>query len=336
VAARVAELLALATAAAVASGHPHEVLHWLDRQRALAGPRTEGSWTPTELARRLRGRTLLHFGVDGETLVAVSVAGARVRLHRLGPLGAARSGLDRLHVALRTGCGGASAARALQERILTPVGLSGTSEGLVIVGVPELAGVCWAELPGCRGVPVSVAPSVAAWLHADAREREGRSGPAVWVAGPGLDHAESEVAALAARHGGQSVTGQAARVASVRTALDGAALAHLAAHGTVRGAHPGIGLADGELRGDELDMLDRVPEVVVLSACGMGASPLPAALLAKGARAVIAGVADVRDESVSKLMLACHEHLAAGLPAATALARAQRNHGPHGFNVYGA
>jgi CHAT domain-containing protein len=180
-----------------------------------------------------------------------------------------------------------------------------------------------------------VVRSIAAWLRAGAIGPQRHLGAPIWAAGPGLAHAEREVSALAARHGGRVLTGRAARVDAVRAALDGARGAHLAAHGRTRGGLTGIELADGELSSGDLDTVDRVPEIVVLSACATGASALPAALLERGARAVLASVAEVRDAAVSELMLALHEQLAAGLPPATALARAQRDHGAHGFNCYG-
>jgi tetratricopeptide (TPR) repeat protein len=334
--ARVAELVAMTTAAAASSGHPREVLRWLDRARELAAGGTGPPWAFTELACRLHGRTLLHFGVERGALVVAAVTEAGVRLHRLGPLRAARSAVDRLRLALRAGRGAEGAACALQERLLEPIGELSRASGLVIVGVPELAGVCWAELPRCRGLPVAVVPSIAAWLSAGALGAQRFPGPPIWAAGPGLAHARREVSALAARHGGTLLTGSAAGVDAVRAALDGARSAHLAAHGRTRGGLTGTELADGELSSEELDTVRRVPEIVVLSACATGASALPGALLERGARAVLASVGEVRDESVCELMLALHEQLAAGVPPATALARAQRDHGAHGFNCYGA
>jgi tetratricopeptide (TPR) repeat protein len=330
---------ALTTAAAVAAGDPREALRWLDRQRASTTPHAAPSWTFTELTSRLGGRTLLHFGVDGDALMAVSVVGGRLTLHRLGPRGALRGALDRFRLSVRAGRGVTAAARTVQGHLIDPVGSLLSPEGLVIVAAPDLAGLCWAELPACRGRPVSLSPSIATLLHADARLAAHSRGSRLWVAGPELAHAEREVRTLAARYGGRVLTGSEARVDVVAAALEGAVTAHLAAHGRVRGGcagRAGLRLADGELCGDELDTPVRVPDVVVLSACGTGASSLPAALLRRGARAVIASVAEVPDESVTELMHALHENLAAGLAPAMALARAQQVHGTHGFNCYGA
>jgi hypothetical protein len=275
--------------------------------------------------------------VDGDALVEVSVVAGRFTVRRLASLGEAQGALDRIRLAIRAGRGVAAAARVLQGHVLDPIGDLAGIAGLVVVAPPDLERVCWAELPACRGLPVSVSPSISAWLRASTRPCAAQ--PRVWIAGPGLAHAEREVRTLAARYGGQALVGSEARVEAVRGALPGASTAHLAAHGRVRSdaaGSAGIRMADGVLCDDTLEGLDRVPAVVVLSACGAAGGRLSPALQRMGTRSVIASVSEVSDEAVAGLMSALHEGLAAGTPPAAALARAQRDHGPHGFNCYGA
>ncbi|MEV0201403.1 CHAT domain-containing protein [Nonomuraea sp. NPDC050691] len=117
--------------------------------------------------------------------------------------------------------------------------------------------------------------------------------------------------------------------------LDGARLAHLAAHGRLHAAHPlfsSLHLSDGPLTLYDLERLRRAPRVVVLAACESGRSivragdellGLSATFLAHGARTVIASVVPVPDAETASPMAALHRLLAAGRSAATALAEAQ-------------
>ena len=84
------------------------------------------------------------------------------------------------------------------------------------------------------------------------------------VAGPGLAHAAEEVAEVAAhpprrRHAGRP---DGASVERVKAAIDGADLAHVAAHGTFRSDNPlfsSLHLADGPLTVYDLEALRRAP-----------------------------------------------------------------------------
>jgi CHAT domain-containing protein len=165
----------------------------------------------------------------------------------------------------------------------------------------------------------------------------------VAAAGPGLPHAAAEVAALAGRYPGASrFTGRRATVGAVSAALDGADLAHLAAHGHLRADNPlfsSIELADGPLTVYDVERLDRPPRDVVLSACDSGVPTvhpgdellgLAAALLAMGTRSLVATVVPVPDEASRPLMLRFHRHLAAGASPAAALAAAQVGTVGHG------
>ena len=124
-------------------------------------------------------------------------------------------------------------------------------------------------------------------------------------------------------------------MASVSTALEGAGIAHVAAHASFRadnGLWSSIELADGVLTVYELEQLRHPPQVVVLSACQSGLSSvrpgdemmgLVAALLALGTSSVVASVVPVEDQASEEFMVGLHQRLVAGEPPAAALAGAQ-------------
>src|SRR5262249_11516363 len=175
----------------------------------------------------------------------------------------------------------------------------------------------WALLPACRGRPVTVAPSASAWLAAvSAPTRTGPVGRPVLVAGPGLAHAESEVRRLAGTLAPAEVlVGEKAAAEAVLAALDGASLAHIAAHGHFRADNPmfsHLRLADGPLTVYDLERLARTPATVVLSACNVGLSAvhpgeelmgLTAALLGLGTATVLGCVLPAQDAATQDLMV---------------------------------
>ncbi|MFC7010395.1 CHAT domain-containing protein [Streptomyces viridiviolaceus] len=125
--------------------------------------------------------------------------------------------------------------------------------------------------------------------------------------------------------------GDEARVPRVLEELDGAALAHIAAHGTFRADSPlfsSLRMADGPLIVHDFERLDRSPYRIILSCCdtarfaSVGADELlglVTALLPLGTAGVVACSAPVNDAAVVPLMLALHKGLNAGLSLAEAL-----------------
>ena len=161
--------------------------------------------------------------------------------------------------------------------------------------------------------------------------------------GPGLPFARAEGAAVAALYGaGEPLSGLAATAPEVLAALEGADVAHLAAHGSFRADNPlfsSLTLADGPLTVYDLESLATPPSLCVLSACESGLSDvragdelmgLTAALLSLGTATIVASVVAVPDEPTRTLMTAFHEQLAAGLRPAEALALAQTGGGDGG------
>jgi tetratricopeptide (TPR) repeat protein len=212
---------------------------------------------------------------------------------------------------------------------------------LVIVPPGKLHAVPWGLLPRLRSRPVSVAPSAASWLRARAAGSGRPDGPVVLVRGPGLTSQGAEVPRLAGDYAARAAelglpapvelgdgTATAARVLD---AIDGAALAHIAAHGTFRADSPlfsALRLDDGPLTVYDLERLRRGPRLLVLSSCDSGvAAPagadevlgLASSLIPLGTTGIAASVVPVNDAAVVPLMIALHRELRAGAPLARAL-----------------
>ncbi|MBW8484851.1 CHAT domain-containing protein [Actinomadura parmotrematis] len=300
------------------------------------------------LADALDGRELVQLIRVGAELHAVTVHDGRVRRRVAADHPAAVRDAALLRAAHRRLLDGRDAERSRADLDRTAARLAGLVPGdreVVIVPTGALHGLPWAALPSLAGRPFSLAPSAAAWLRA-ARAEPGRGGT-VLVAGPHLAHAAREVRALHRLHPGARVlTGPHARPEAVRDALDGARLAHLAAHGAHRPGNPlfsRLTLAGGALLAHDLDDLRAPPHRVVLSACDVGqggpgdaAAGMAGALLALGTATVIASAAPVADADVPAFMGAVHRRLAAGDGPAAALAAALRSPGTLGFAAMGA
>lgn len=224
-----------------------------------------------------------------------------------------------------------AAGRRLQELLLGPAAAHLGTGPVVVVPPGRLHRVPWALLPALRERVLSVSPSAGGWLRA----RDTVPPPhnrQVLVRGPGLATEGAEVPELAGRYGGSTVLeDDEARVPRVLEELDGAALAHIAAHGTFRADSPlfsALRMADGPLIVHDFERLDRSPYRIILSCCdtarfaSVGADELlglVTALLPLGTAGVVACTAPVNDAAVVPLMLALHKGLGAGLSLAEAL-----------------
>ncbi|WP_329255510.1 CHAT domain-containing tetratricopeptide repeat protein [Streptomyces canus] len=224
-----------------------------------------------------------------------------------------------------------AAGRRLEELLLGPAAAQLGSGPVVVVPPGRLHRVPWALLPSLRDRVFSVSPSASSWLRA--RETvPPPGGRQVLVRGPGLATGGAEVPELAGRHGSATVLEyDDARVPRVLAELDGAALAHIAAHGTFRADSPlfsALRMADGPLIVHDFERLDRSPYRIILSCCdtarfaSVGADELlglVTALLPLGTAGVVACSAPVNDEAVVPLMLTLHKGLGAGASMAEAL-----------------
>lgn len=313
------------------------------RARPMAGP--------DEVAGLLADRVLVSFVASGPAMAAVVLADGRARLARLGAVADASAAARELHADLDalspdhlpaplaaavTGSARLRAAR-LDEQLLRPLrNIIGDRE-LVVVPTGDLYAVAWGALPSLRGRPVTVAPSATAWLTAT-RTADGPAsppGPTLLVAGPGLRVAVGELGRLRRQHpAAVALDGDGATVRGVLDGLDGAALAHVAAHGAhepENALFSRLELADGALYAHEIARLRRPPRHVVLAACELALSRIrpgdealgfAGALLASGGRTVTAPVTRVGDLAAAEAMADYHHRLAAGVPPAAALAAA--------------
>ncbi|MGY0071201.1 CHAT domain-containing protein [Streptomyces sp. QTS137] len=277
--------------------------------------------------------------LDGRVQVLLCGQG-RVRRFEAGQLAAAETEAEHVQAGLRRlAHPGAqarlpvveAAGRRLEELLLGPAAAHLGTGPLVVVPPGRLHRVPWALLPSLRDRVFSVSPSASGWLRA--RETAPPSGGRqVLVRGPGLATGGAEVSELAGRYGGARVLEEDdARVERVLEELDGAELAHIAAHGEFRADGPlfsSLRMADGPLIVHDFERLDRSPYRIILSCCdtarfaSVGADELlglVTALLPLGTAGVVACSAPVNDAAVVPLMLALHKGLDAGLSLAEAL-----------------
>jgi tetratricopeptide (TPR) repeat protein len=210
--------------------------------------------------------------------------------------------------------------------------------GVVLVPVGSLAGIPWSLLPDLRGRPVTVCPSASSWLAARRRGLAAAAGPRprpLLVAGPDLEHADREVTEIAKSYPGcRPLLADAATVNATLQGLDGAPLAHLAAHGhhdRENFLFSRLDLADGPLMAYDIQQLAAAPQHVVLSSCDVGRTVVrpgeeilgfTAALLYVGTATVISSVTKVADDAAVATMTRYHHLLSAGARPAEALAEA--------------
>src|SRR5450755_4590680 len=157
------------------------------------------------------------------------------------------------------------------------------------------------------------------------------------MAGPDLPGAVAEVESLAQLHPSAiCLTPPASTAEAVAGALDGADLAHLACHGTLRADNPmfsSLLLSDGPLTVQELYARGVAPRRLILAACESGAQVSYAgdevlgfvsALLARGTAGILASSTAVPDVGAVGLMAAVHRRLARGATLAHALHEARQ------------
>jgi len=133
------------------------------------------------------------------------------------------------------------------------------------------------------------------------------------------------------------LAGGSATTARVLDAIDGAGLAHIAAHGVFRADSPmfsSLRLDDGPMTVHDVERLGRAPFRLILPSCESGLlAPagadellgLASALLPLGTAGIVASVAQVNDRATAPLMLALHHRLRSADPGAGALAAALRD-----------
>ena len=127
------------------------------------------------------------------------------------------------------------------------------------------------------------------------------------------------------------LTDSSATAQKVLNALEGAWLAHIAAHGTFRADSPlfsSMRMQDGPLTVYDLEQLDRAPYRLVLPSCDSAVQApagadellgLVSSLLPLGTAGIIATVVPLNDHAIVPVMVDLHRCLRAGQTLAEAL-----------------
>ena len=283
--------------------------------------------------------------VDGSLRVLVCGAGRGVRQFTAGRTEDAVRAANFARFALRRLARGragdnADSARAilsavgpeLQDAILGPAAVELGDASVVVVPPGKLHAVPWALLPALGSRVFSVAPSAQAWMRARAARPPGSRRVAI-ARGPGLA-TDGEVPVLAKMYSGATVlSDDEATAERVLSAIDGAWLAHIAAHGRFRADSPlfsSLLMRDGPLTVYDFEQLRRAPYRLVLSSCDSGVlAPagadellgLVSSLLPLGTAGIVAGVVLLNDDALVPLMVSLHTHLLEGQSLAEALYR---------------
>ena len=366
--------LRLAIREAEVAGEPTVPLH--GRCAALERLIRHGSWSiaaaapgaepaPLGMVEAALGESaMVVYLADRGTLRALVVVAGSAHLTTLGPVAAAEEAVRRLRADLDASAGRALPAQlaasvrvstrrdadALAEAVIEPLWTVVGDRDLVVVPTGALLTAPWGLLPGCTGRAVTIAPSATSWLAARRRlEATPADRPVVLVAGPGNERGGLEIDEIAGIHAAATVlSGPAATVAATAAAIDGAPLAHVAAHGRHQAENAlfsRLELADGPLMGHDLQRLAAPPRVAVLSSCELGLNDVrpgdesigfSTALLAAGTAAVVASVGLVADDAAMRTMVAFHSRMAAGAQPAPALADAMAACAPAVFVCFGA
>jgi tetratricopeptide (TPR) repeat protein len=224
-----------------------------------------------------------------------------------------------------------AAGPKLQQALLGPAVRYLGGGDIVIVPPGKLQAIPWALFPALGDRVVSVAPSAGAWMRARAATPPVRR-HVVFARGPGLVSDGAEVPLIAPMYDdGTVLAGSAATSQKVLYALDGAWLAHIAAHGTFRADSPlfsSLRMHDGPLTAYDLEQLDRAPYRLVLSSCDSGVQAaagadellgLVSSLLPLGTAGIVAAIVPLNDRAVVPVMVDLHRHLCAGRTLAEAV-----------------
>jgi CHAT domain-containing protein len=127
------------------------------------------------------------------------------------------------------------------------------------------------------------------------------------------------------------LTGAEATAEKVLHELDGAWLAHIAAHGVFRADSPlfsSLRMHDGPLTVYDFEQLHQAPYRLILSSCDSGALVpagadellgLVSSLLPLGTAGIIAAILPLNDQAVVPVMGSLHRHLRAGRTLAESL-----------------
>ena len=231
----------------------------------------------------------------------------------------------------------ATAGPRLQHALLGPAVRHLGDGPLVIVPPGKLHAIPWALLPGLHDRVLGVAPSAAAWMRAhSAPVPDSRN--VTLARGPGLASDGAEVPPVAELYDEVTVLeGAEATAEKVLYALDGAWLAHVAAHGVFRADSPlfsSLRMHDGPLTVYDFEQLRLAPYRLILSSCDSGVlAPagadellgLVSSLLPLGTAGIIASPLPLNDRAVVPVMVRLHRYLRAGRTMAESMCDVRRD-----------
>jgi tetratricopeptide (TPR) repeat protein len=224
-----------------------------------------------------------------------------------------------------------AAGPKLQDALLGPAARYLGDRPVVIVPPGNLHTIPWGLIPALRDSVVTVAPSAAAWVRAKRCRPPGRR-HVILARGPGLVSDGAELPVVAGLYDDVTMLANShATTGKVLRALDGAWLAHIAAHGAFRADSPlfsSLRMHDGPLTVYDFEQLRSAPYRMVLSSCdsGVGAPAgadellgLVSSLLPLGTAGIIAAIVPLNDYAVVPVMVGLHRHLQAGRTLAESL-----------------
>ena len=230
-----------------------------------------------------------------------------------------------------------AAGPKLQAALLGPAARHLGDQPVVIVPPGKLQTIPWGLLPALRNCVVTVAPSAAVWMRARQVRPPGRR-RVILARGPGLVTDGAEVPVVAGFYDDVTMLADDhATAAKVLHALDGAWLAHIAAHGIFRADSPlfsSLNMHDGPLTVYDFEQLRSAPYRMVLSSCdsAVGAPAgadellgLVSSLLPLGTAGIIAAVVPLNDHAVVPVMVGLHRQLRAGRTLAESLSRTRHD-----------
>lgn len=219
--------------------------------------------------------------------------------------------------------------------LLRPLGVG--DRGLVLSPNRITASLPWSMAPSLGGVPVTMTPSLAAYVNRIPPAQAGPASlPSVHVSvGPEISRADEEASSVERCWAGRgAATSRSSRRSALVAALGEQEIVHVAAHGVHEDGSPlfsSLLLGDGHLFAHELQPHGVRTDHVVLSACDVGSAtvrpgdePLGMAstMLSLGARCVVAALAAVPHDLAVETMVRYHRGLAQGAATDEALAAA--------------
>jgi len=318
------------------------------RAKSPVGP-GRAAFRPADLLAELGEARLIEIvDIDG-TLHVLACGGSRVRQFAAGRTSDAVRAAEFARFALRRLARSrpgddpasalavlAAAGPRLEQALLEPA-VRYLGDGPVIIVPPgKLQAIPWAILPALRDRAVSVAPSAVAWMRARASPPPDHRRVTL-ARGPDLASDAAEVPMLARLYDDVTVLADGDATADkVLSALDGAWLAHIAAHGTFRADSPlfsSLRMHDGPLTVYDFEQLQRAPYRLVLSSCDSGVlAPagtdellgLVSSLLPLGTAGIVAAIVPLNDQAVVPLMVDLHRHLRAGQTLAESIYSVRR------------